>query len=233
MLRGCPGLGGSNNGLYLCLIQALKLTYHVFHRSHVSWGLQRWVILHSVRCLFQGQVWNLFGSLGQGSVHLAFRLKTQLPGGGVVAVPVLLAIWPPRSPVITWAPHAAAPEIKGLSRLEISLQTLWSLPFHPSHNQGPKWMWQACTHAFPHPLPCQLVSRSPITHLWSQRLQGEQADMEAVLGESGWTSLALGPLLVISAEQSANGTSGGEGQQEKEREVDRHSEGQKIRRKWR
>lgn len=47
--------------------------------------------------------------------------KTQLPGGGVVAVPVLLAIWPPRSPMAST--QAVASEIKGLSA-EISLQIL-------------------------------------------------------------------------------------------------------------
>lgn len=134
------------------LIPALKLTYHGrFHRSCVSWGLQLGNLAFSGVLVSGAGLEPLLGHCPGGQSILGLQaFKTQLPGGGVVTVPVLLAIWPPRSPVIMWPPHKQL-----LQRLKASLlrspykssdPLLSTLPA----NQGPNG---CCTHACTHTCP--------------------------------------------------------------------------------
>ena len=152
-----------------------------------------WVILRSVRFLFQGQAWNLSWVTGQGaSPSLAFRssrLSCLVEGWSLSQ-----CFWPFGLQGHPWPPHKQL-----LQRLKASLlrspykssdPLLSTLPA----NQGPNGCVQACTHACPPPPTCQLVSRSLITTSEPKIGRGSE-DMEAVPGSQGELS-ALGPLLL-------------------------------------
>lgn len=127
-----------------------------------------WVILRSVRFLFQGQAWNLSWVTGQGaSPSLAFRssrLSCLVEGWSLSQ-----CFWPFGLQGHPWPPHKQL-----LQRLKASLlrspykssdPLLSTLPA----NQGPNGCVQACTRMPPAPPPaswCPDPSSPPL----SQRL---------------------------------------------------------------